>query len=192
MLVSNRTITIKTIFKTIILVIFLIFPFTSYAKSPIQTIEGTVTKVSDGDSISVKGNLGTKLKVRLYGIDAPEIEKCNKRTGQVSKKGQPYGEEAWRALDGKVYRQRVKLDVMDIDKYRRLVSLVWLGDRNINEEMVAEGWSWAYRKYLDTSYASEFIDLEGQARAKRLGLWQQYNPQPPWEFRKSSRKGAFF
>jgi endonuclease YncB( thermonuclease family) len=69
------------------------------------------------------------------------------------------------------------------------VYLVWLDSRNINQEMVAEGWAWAYRQYLDTPYASEFIGSEEQARAKRLGLWQQNNPQPPWEFRKSLRKG---
>lgn len=171
-----------------VLIILLLAPSLALAKQPIRTIEGLVVKVSDGDSINVKDNLGTKLKVRLYGIDAPEIEKCNKRTGQVSKPGQPFGEEAWRALVGKVLHQRVKLDVMDIDKYRRLVCLVWLNDRSINEEMVAEGWSWAYRKYLDTSYASEFIGLEDKARAKRFGLWRQYNPQPPWDFRKSIKR----
>ena len=73
---------------------------------------------------------------------------------------------------------------MDIDKYKRSVSIVWLNGRNINQELVAEGWAWAYRKYLDTPYASEFMGLEEQARAKHLGLWQQNNPQPPWEFRK--------
>jgi endonuclease YncB( thermonuclease family) len=48
---------------------------------------------------------------------------------------------------------------------------------------------WSNRQYLDTPYASEFIGLEEQARDKKLGLWQQNNPQPPWEFRKSLRKG---
>lgn len=35
------------------------------AKEPIRTIEGLVTKVSDGDTINVQDNLGTKVKVRL-------------------------------------------------------------------------------------------------------------------------------
>lgn len=158
------------------------------AKEPIRTIEGLVIKVSDGDTINVQDNLETKVKVRLYGIDAPETEKSNKRTGHISKLGQPYGDEAWKALEEKVYHKRVKLDVIDIDRYKRLVSFVRLGNRNINKEMVAEGWAWAYMQYLDTPYASEFIGLEEQARYKRLGLWQQYNPQPPWEFRKSLKK----
>lgn len=98
--------------------------------------------------------------------------------------GQPYGEEAYRALQDKLQRQRVRLEVMDIDKYHRSVCIVWLGNRNINLEMVEEGWAWAYRKYLDRPHASEYIQAEEQARSKRLGLWQQNNPQPPWEFRK--------
>jgi len=173
-------------------ILLLTIASTSLAKQPIRTLEGLVVKASDGDSINVQDALGTKVKVRLYGIDAPEAEKSNKGTGQVSKLGQPFGEEAWKALKGKVLRQRVKLDVMDIDKYRRLVCLVWLNNRSINKEMVAEGWSWAYREYLYGPYASEFIDLEVLARAKRLGLWQQHNPQPPWDFRKFSRKDALF
>lgn len=78
----------------------------SYAKDPIRTIEGTVIKVSDGDTINVQDAMGSKVKVRFYGIDSPETEKSNKKTGRVSKPGQPYGEEAYRALNSKVYRKR--------------------------------------------------------------------------------------
>jgi micrococcal nuclease len=159
------------------------------AKDPIRTIEGIVVKVSDGDTINVLDSLGTKVKVRFYGIDAPETEKSNKKTGRVSKPGQPYGEEAYRALQGKLQRQHVRLDVMDIDRYGRTVSIVWLGNRNINQEMVAEGYAWAYRQYLNRPHASEYIELEEQVQSKRLGLWQQNNPQPPWEFRRSLKKG---
>jgi endonuclease YncB( thermonuclease family) len=159
------------------------------AKDPIRSIEGTVSKVSDGDTIHVTDPLGTKVKVRLYGIDAPETEKSNKKTGHVSKPGQPYGEEAYQALTSKIYRKNVRLDVMAVDQYKRSVGIVYLNSKNINQEMVAQGYAWAYRQYLDTPYKSEYIQLEEQARSKRLGLWQQSNPQPPWEFRKSLKKG---
>jgi endonuclease YncB( thermonuclease family) len=161
----------------------------AYAKDPIRSIEGIVSKVSDGDTIHITDSLGTKVKVRLYGIDAPETEKGNKRTGRISKPGQPYGEDAYQALQSKVYRKTIKLDIMDVDQYKRSVGIVWLNGKNINKEMVAEGYAWAYRQYLDRPHASEYIELEEQARAKRLGLWEQSNPQPPWEFRKSLKKG---
>jgi micrococcal nuclease len=174
---------------SLLLLLSLTFPFVSYAKSPIRTVEGKVIKVSDGDTIQVNCE-GTKLKIRLYGIDAPETEKSNKRTGHVSKPGQPYGDEAWKALQGKIRNQTVKVDVMDSDRYRRLVSIVWLNGRNINREMVAGGYAWAYRQYLDRPHASEYIDAEEDARSKKIGLWQQFNPQPPSEFRKMLRRKA--
>lgn len=161
----------------------------AYAKDPIRNIEGVVIKVSDGDTINVQDAMGTKVKVRLYGIDAPETEKSNKKTRKVSKPGQPYGEEAYQALNSKVYRKSIKLDIMAVDQYKRSVGIVYLNGKNINQEMVAEGYAWAYRQYLDRPHASEYIELEEQARAKRLGLWEQSNPQPPWEFRKSLKKG---
>jgi endonuclease YncB( thermonuclease family) len=171
------------------ILLFFIFTLPCFAKEPLRVIEGVVTKVSDGDTIQVTDSLGTKIKVRFYGIDAPETEKSSKKTGRISKPGQPFGEEASQALKGKVQRKKVRLDVMDIDRYGRTVSIVWFENRNINREMVAEGWAWAYRQYLDRPHASEYIDAEEQARRNRLGLWQQSNPQPPWEFRKQLRKG---
>jgi len=164
-------------------------PSITQAKEPIRIIEGIVVKVSDGDTINVTDPLGTKVKVRLYGIDAPETEKSNKKTGRVSKPGQPYGEEAYQALNSKIYGKPVKLEIMAIDQYKRSVGIVYLNGKSINQEMVAEGYAWAYRKYLDRPYASEYIRAEELARAKRLGLWQQNIPEPPWEFRKLLKIG---
>lgn len=161
---------------------------TAFAKEPIRSVEGQVTKVSDGDTVNIQDDLGTKLKIRLYGIDCPETEKSNKRTGHISKAGQPYGEEAYRALQSKIDRKRVRVEIMAVDQYKRSVGIIYLNGKNINQEMVAEGWAWAYRQYLDRPHASEYIQAEEQARGKRLGLWVQSNPQPPWEFRKSLKK----
>ena len=172
-----------------IIVLLTLVPFIIQAKEPIRTEEGVVRHVADGDTVNVITNEGTKLKVRLYGIDAPEIQHINKRTGVVSKPGQPYGEEVYRALEGKVLRKKVKVRIMGIDRYRRTVAVLYLGDRDINREMVQEGYAWAYKEYLKGPYASEYIDAENEARSKHLGLWRQANPLPPWEFRKQPRKG---
>jgi len=156
-------------------------------KEPIRTVNGIVTQVSDGDTVKLETAEGTELKIRLYGIDAPEMEKINRRTGTVSKPGQPYGEEAYKALKSKMLDSRVKVEIMAIDRYKRMVGIVHIDSKNINLEMVKEGWAWAYRQYLDRPYASEYLDAEREARTKRLSLWQQPNPQPPWEFRKLMR-----
>ncbi|GLI37558.1 thermonuclease family protein [Geobacter hydrogenophilus] len=169
----------------IVLLWTILFSLPAWAKEPLRIIEGVVVKVVDGDTITVDSG-GTKVKVRLYGIDAPETEKINRKTGVVTKPGQPYGEEAFRALAAKVSNKSVRLEVMAIDKYRRAVSMVWLGDRKINREMVADGWAWAYRKYLDRSN-EYFLDDEGNARSEKRGIWQEADPEPPWEFRKRTR-----
>lgn len=154
--------------------------FPAFAKQPVRTIDGVVTKVSDGDTIHVTDAAGTKVRVRFYGMDAPETPKG----GRINKPGQPCGVEAYQALRTKIDRQHVRLDVMDIDRYGRTVGIVWLGNRNINREMVADGWAWSYRQYLDRAHASEYIDAEEQARKARKGLWAQGNPSAPWEFRR--------
>jgi len=163
---------------------FLLATLPAYARAPIRVIEGIVLKVTDGDTVQLQDKLGSKVKVRLYGIDAPETEKVNRKTGRVGKQGQPYGQEAFEALRGKVGGKSVTAEVMDIDRYRRAVAVVRYGNRNINQEMVREGFAWAYRRYLDRPHASEYIGAEEQARRERRGLWRQSNPLPPWEFRK--------
>ena len=145
-------------------------PFIIQAKEPIRTEEGIVRKVADGDTVNVVTDEGTLLKVRLYGIDAPGTPKGNRRTGVVSKPGQPYGDEAYRALEMLIYGKKGKLTIMDIDRYGRLVAVLYLSDIDINREMVKEGYAWAYREYLKGPYASEYIDAENDARSKRLGL----------------------
>lgn len=167
----------------VLLSVLLLLSPQAFGKEPLRILEGAVLKVSDGDTISMDSG-GTKVKIRFYGIETPETEKINRRTGQINKPGQPYGDEAWHALEGKIANQHVQVEVMDRDRYGRLVSIVWLGKRNINKEMVADGWAWAYRQYLHRPHASEYINSEERARAKRLGLWREANPQPPWEFRK--------
>lgn len=167
--------------------IFLSF-LPAVAEEPLRTIDALVHEVSDGDTIKIVDSQGKTVKVHLYGVDAPEKEKSNQKAGR-NKPGQPYGDEAWKALYAKVYRKRVKVDVMALRK-KSVLSIIWLDGRNVNFEMVAEGWAWADRQYLDEPHAAEYIRAEGHARSGRLGLWQQSNPQSPWEFRKKFIKGA--
>jgi endonuclease YncB( thermonuclease family) len=170
-----------------ILALSILLPFLLLAKEPIRTEEGIVTRVIDGNTIHVTTPEDSQLEIRLYGIDAPETEKVNRRTGVVSKPGQPHGAEAEKALTEKVLDKRVKVVVMDIDRYPRMVAIIYLDGRDINREMVKEGHAWAYREDLHGPYVSEYSDAEKEARSQHLGLWA--NPEPPWEFRNRLRMG---
>ncbi len=150
----------------------------------IRTVTGTVTKVSDGDTIHITTPEQTKLKVRLYGIDAPETDKINNKTGQVNVPGQHYGDESWKALENKVMGKQVKLDILDIDKYRRMVGMVWLNDSNINLEMIKEGYAEAFIEYLKEPYRMEFLKVEREARSAKKGIWSLPGYERPREFRK--------
>lgn len=172
----------------LILTIFLLTNI-AFARDPIRTITGTVTKVSDGDTITVLTPEETKLKVRLYGIDAPETEKSNHGTGHISEPGQPMGEDASLYLTSLVLGRTVRLDILDIDKYRRMVSMVWVGNKNTNLEMIKAGMAEAYMKYLKNEpYRTQFIQAEKYAKDKKLGVWSlgdQY--ERPSEFRERMR-----
>lgn len=146
-----------------------------------QTIQGLVRAVYDGDTVLLATTRQLRYKVRLYGIDAPETAKPNKP-------GQPCGGAARRTLMFKIMGRLVTAEVMESDQYQRAVAVIRYNGRDINREMVEEGMAWAYRTYLRGPYASEYIGSERAARGRRLGLWRDANPQPPWEFRKAQKE----
>ena len=156
----------------------------SFAREPIRTVTGAVTKVSDGDTIHVTTPEKTKLTVRLYGMDAPETPKINQRTAHINKPGQPYGEKSWMALDAKIMGKQVRLDIIDIDRYKRMVGVIWIGNRNINLEMVKEGYAEAYLEYLKEPYRAQFIQAEKEARSAKRGIWSLSGYERPSDFRR--------
>ena len=151
---------------------------------PLRIVTGTATKVSDGDTIHLTTPEQTILKVRLYGIDAPETDKSNSSTGKVNIPGQPYGEEASKALESKIMGKQVKLNILDIDKYRRMVGMIYLDNRNINLEMIKEGHAEAFIEYLRLPYRTQFLEAEREAKSAKKGIWSLPVYERPRDFRK--------
>jgi endonuclease YncB( thermonuclease family) len=141
-----------------------------------RIVEGFVRAVYDGDTILLVTREARRLKIRLYGIDAPE-------TAKPDTPGQPFGDAAKKALFAKIMWKKVSAEVLDTDRYQRTVAVIRCDGRDINREMVAEGMAWAYRRYSLGAHASEYLTVEDAARSRRTGLWRDANPQPPWEFR---------
>jgi micrococcal nuclease len=159
----------------------------SFAREPIRTVTGTVTKISDGDTIHVTTPEQTKLTVRLYGMDAPETPKINQRTGRINKPGQPYGEESWKALEAKIMDKQVRLDIIDIDRYKRMVGVIWIDNRNINLEMVREGFAEAYVEYLKEPFRDQFLRAQNEAKSAKIGIWVLRDYERPSDFRKRQK-----
>lgn len=175
---------INVVFITVSILLLSAFPIIAHGQAPMRTLAGTVTKISDGDTIHLETPEQTILKVRLYGIDAPETPKINQHTGHVNKPGQPYGDEAWKALESKIMGKQVKLDILDIDKYRRMVGMIYFNGRNINLEMVREGYAEAYIEYLKEPYRKYFLKAEREARLAKKGIWSLPEYERPKDFRK--------
>ena len=72
-------------------------------------------------------------------------------------------------------------------RYGRTVALVLINGENLNEQIVASGHGWVYRKYCTADYCNDWLKLEETARDAQVGLWEDKNPQPPWEWRAEHR-----
>jgi endonuclease YncB( thermonuclease family) len=141
-----------------------------------RIVTGVVRAVYDGDTVLLATREESHLKVRLYGIDAPETRKPDQP-------GQPFGDASKRTLMKKIMGRQVSAEIITVDQYKRVVAVIRSANRDINREMVAEGMAWAYRQYLHAPYTSEYIGSESRARSQQAGLWRDTNPLPPWEYR---------
>jgi micrococcal nuclease len=157
------------------------------AEYDIVTVDGLVVGVAEGDRLTVN-SYGNEIQVRLYGVAAPQIAKIDNFSG-LYKPGQPYGDDAFRALSSKILHQQVKVEIRRTlvakkdDPKQIALAVVYLDGRNINLEMIAEGWGWAYKKYLTRMDAAHYGAFERMAKSRKNGLWVQQNPQPPWCFK---------
>jgi len=146
------------------------------AQLPLQAFSGRVVGVSDGDTITVlqsdsQGHQ-TPTKVRLAGIDCPE-------------KAQAFGYKAKQFTSDLVFQKYVRVEVTDQDRYGRTVGEVLIGTTSLNQSLVANGYAWWYRRYAPKNETLK--TLETQAKNKKLGLWIDHSPVPPWEFRRGRR-----
>ena len=132
-----------------------------------ETITDIAT-VTDGDSLILNGE-----KIRLWGIDAPELNQTCAKAGTTW----ACGEEAKTALTSLVTDKPVTCQTEDIDRYNRIVAECFIGNQSINARLVKNGWAIAYRRY-----SMAFVDEEKTAQQKEVGIWSGTFTQP-WEWR---------
>ena len=129
-----------------------------------EIIYGTA-KVIDGDTIKINNK-----KIRLHGIDAPEINQlCDKiflsififafekkyRCGEISKK----------KLENYVHNNYIKCKIEGIDKYKRILGTCYKNTININSRMVRSGHAVAYKKY-----SKKYVPVQREAKKEEIGL----------------------
>ena len=142
-------------------------------QAQLKTVNGKVILVQGGDTLTVKTGRDKLYKVRLSNIDSPEI-------------GQPFGRPARRLAMDLALKKKVKVSYTFKDKYDRLIGEVFLPDgKLLNEEILKAGLAWHYR--VKNPHSSFLESLEYNAWKKKLGLWVQNSPVPPWVFRRAKR-----
>jgi endonuclease YncB( thermonuclease family) len=115
--------------------------------------------------------------LRLSAIDCPES-------------GQSWGDKATIGLVRMIGGKMVLVEKHGVDPYGRTIATIYLkepdGLKNINERMVMLGHAWVMRRYykhLPIERQQQLNRLEHWAKKKKMGLWNQDNPMPPWKWR---------
>lgn len=132
---------------------------------PLFALSGKAVSIHDGDTITILQNK-QQIKVRLFGIDAPELK-------------QPYGKKSKQFLANLIAGEVVEVDKNGKDRYKRTIGTIYLNGADINAQMVASGYAWAYRKF-----SKKYTAQESKAKSQKLGLWRDKEPIPPWEWRR--------
>jgi micrococcal nuclease len=149
-----------------LLILFPIFLFLVAAAPTLLT--GKIVGVSDGDTVILLTAENIQYKIRLQGVDCPEIH-------------QAFGQKAKQFASDLVFQKNVSVNVFGTDRYGRTLGEVVLpGGVSLNKELVKNGFAWHYKKY---SNDLELAQLEIEARNAKIGLWTDPSPAPPWEFR---------
>ena len=137
-------------------------------------ISGKVIKVADGDTITILDSENNQIKIRLYGIDAPE-------------KAQDFGKVSREYLAELVAGKTIDVTVINIDHYGRSVGRIKIDDKEVAEEMLKSGLAWLYTAYCKIPECEHWKELENQARVAKIGLWSNPTAQEPWQWRKEHK-----
>lgn len=141
------------------------------AKAPAKDARAcTVRSIGDGDSLRLRCG-AERLQVRLYCIDAPEMEQA------------PWGQRSRDHLRA-ITPKQVRLIARDQDSYGRIVAEVFTDDAghlNLNLAMVRSGNAAVYERYCHDGI---YFQAEKEARQSRVGIWKRPGAQQtPWSFR---------
>ncbi len=138
-----------------------------------ETYYGKVVGITDGDTLTLLTDKKRQIKVRLAEIDTPE-------------RGQPWGTRAKQALSDLAFGKEARVVYVDTDRYGRMAGRVYVGDTDVNAELIKGGHAWVYRQYVTDP---SLFALEEQAKANGRGLWGLPEAQvQPWEWRRGRRQ----
>jgi len=141
----------------------------SFANQPLSEISGKVISVIDGNIIEILTDDGDKLLIKLSEVDSPEL-------------GQDFGAEALAYTSKFCLNKIVEIAVVGKDRKGMRLGIVRLkSGKQLNTELLKSGLAWYSHHCIDQC---EMKLLEIKAKKKKLGLWINANPTPPWIYRR--------
>lgn len=150
-----------------------LFAVISLPVAAFAELSGRVVAVHDGDTLTIVEH-GRKVRVRLDGIDAPEL-------------AQHYGKSSRSALYRLCRGKSATVAERGKDEEGLVLGTVTCNGVDANAEQVKQGLAWVFRTYLPLG--SPLYELETNARLMQRGLWRDQDPVPPWEWRKQRAAG---
>ena len=143
-----------------------------------ETLTGHVVGIADGDTLTLLDASKTQHKIRLAGIDSPE-------------KGQAFGQVCKKSLSDLAYDRAATVESNKLDRYGRVIGKVWVESQDVNLEQIRRGCGWHYKKYQNEQSPEDrlsYNSAEELAKTRRVGLWADQDPVPPWDWRHTRRK----
>ena len=142
-------------------------------KAPATSDTAAIVVVYDGDTVKVRFGDGNERRVRLIGIDTPELDDERENVRFMA-----YVAKRYAFL--KLYRKQVRLDYdwQSEDKYGRLLVFLTTEDGVLfNELILREGFAFKLRAFpFKPELMKRFEAAENEARRGEKGLWRKGEP----------------
>ena len=139
------------------------------AKPESAAYDAKVIAITDGDTITVLTDTKEQIKIRIYGIDAPE-------------RRQAFGAKAKQFLSSLIFEGNVTIKPLGKDLYGRTIAKVYHADMDVGLTMIESGHAWWYQQYAKKDV--DYKRAQERAKKQQLGLWADSNPIEPSKFRK--------
>jgi micrococcal nuclease len=171
------------------LLVAAVIAFDQSRRSPASSIDeeryhqkkARVVHIVDGDTfdVDIPDRTRSTTRLRLWGVDAPELAKSNEEAMY-------YGGEARAFAETTLLRMEISIVLSPTrtrDKYGRLLAYVYLQPQgsSFNQMLIDEGLAYADRRF-DHPFADDFLMAEKRARRERKGLWAEVtrDRMPEW------------
>ncbi|MBF0169837.1 MAG: thermonuclease family protein [Nitrospinae bacterium] len=148
-----------------------------------QFVWGKGTSVEDGDTLTIKDDRGKAIRVQLAYLDAPDLDV---KSGEA----QPLHAESKKKLEELTLGKALIVEKLEVDRFGRILGMVFLDKLNVNLEMLRLGLAEIYfpvrvhPERYNAYYITDFRQTEARAKERKVGIWGRPDYVSPYQFRR--------